>query len=205
VAATEEAEEGGDIMRITERQLRQIIREEVGRAVDEDANPSDDEGTLVDADEIQTEAARGRRARSLREAQGRGRRGPGTPGWIGGMSASIGGDTDYTDRMDIWLNDDGTVSIEVSESGPGGGMDMRMGVQTMQSPGITVPGDAKSVLAGIKSVIDNNKYNFKRYGVPTKNFKWADRQIRGLSLRAVSDALDHVAVDREYERMKNFR
>lgn len=121
------------------------------------------------------------------------------------MSANIAGDTDYTDRMDVWLNEDGTVSIEVNESGPVGGMDMRAGTQMMQSPGITVPGDAKSVLAAIKRVIDNNKYNFKRYGVPTKNFKWADRKIRGLSLRAVSDALDHVAVDREYERMKNFR
>lgn len=189
-------------MRITERQLRHIIREEVNRAIDKDSNPSDDEGTLVtDSAYVRTETSHRRRARALREAQGRGRRGPGTPGWVGGMSASIAGDTDYTDRMDVWLNDDGTVSIEVSESGPVGGMDMRAGVHSMQSPGITVPGDARSVLAAIKRVIDNNKYSFKRHGVPTRNFKWAAVDAGGapvarygLSLAAASAALDAAAI-----------
>jgi len=42
--------------------------------------------------------------------------------------------------------------------------------------------DLKSIMNSIKYVVGNSNYSFKRYGKPTKNFKWIDKSLVGLNV-----------------------
>ena len=138
-------------MRITESQLRRIIRQEV---------------------------------RNLHEAAGGAVR-------LGGLTASIPGDERYTDRLEV-LYDPETdkVTVAVGESAAAGGMDT-LGGGSMGFGGdrVTVPADPRSVMSAISGMLGQSKFLFKRYGKPTRNFRWETGET-GLSAARVAAALD---------------
>jgi hypothetical protein len=102
---------------------------------------------------------------------------------IGALRASIDGDLRYTDRLRVSYNqDDDTVTVSVSESAPAGGMDSFTPSISRDSYSETYPADdLKSIMNSIKYAVGSSKYAFKRYGKPTKNFKWV-KSLVGLNM-----------------------
>jgi hypothetical protein len=138
-------------MRITESQLRRIIRQEV---------------------------------RSLREAAG-------GPVELGRLRASIPGDSRYTDTLTVSYDPaSDTVSVKIGATVALGGMDTLGGATTPFGGGErAVPADPRAVMAEINRAINDSEYLFKRYGKPTRNFKWMTGEM-GLSTAKVAAALE---------------
>lgn len=67
--------------------------------------------------------------------------------------------------------------------GPGGATEHRADYTT------SCPADPRATLALVKGVLAQDRYNFKRYGKPTKNFSWAVIGKRGLSLALAKEAI----------------
>lgn len=114
---------------------------------------------------------------------------------IGSLSASIDGDSRYTDTITVYVNADDSVSIEVTESTADGGMDGPGGfapgrLQSHHYPATTT---AKDILKGIKKITSSDVYNFKKYGKPSKRFNWiattSNYGAFGLNLQLLQDAL----------------
>lgn len=114
---------------------------------------------------------------------------------LGGMSANIAGDWRYTDNIVVDFNpNDGSVTVTVSSQGPVGGMDYDSGgklydpsVDWQQSTGPNAK--PAEVMKLLKIPLSNDNFNFRRYGKPTKNFRW-DGIGRGLSIALVKQAID---------------
>jgi hypothetical protein len=125
---------------------------------------------------------------------------------IGKLTATIDGDDRYTDRLEVVHDEEtGQIVVVVVSSTPRGGMDgdptalYRSHLEAVLGKGCL----AKDVLKAVKSVIQKDCYNFKRYGKPTKRFCWlvcnpslrgltCDKYIQGLNVGLVSDALQEV-------------
>lgn len=115
---------------------------------------------------------------------------------IGYLHANIAGDYRYTDSMEIRYNpEDDTVTVEVSETGSVGGMDSYAGTT---SPAVdftwtSKPSARASEIARVcRDVLSDTKYNFKRYGKPTKNFNWVNTREKGFSMANLVGELDAV-------------
>ena len=114
------------------------------------------------------------------------------PVQIGSLTANIAGDFRYTDYLTVWY--DGStdkVTVTVSSSAPIGGMDGPGGTHspdenfrksTKKAP------TARDVMEILKGVIGNDHFNFKRYGKPSKNFRWVGAG-QGLSASLCTQAL----------------
>lgn len=115
---------------------------------------------------------------------------------IGSIDASIAGDSRYTDILTVTFNrDTQKVTVKVRETTPAGGMDSDSGLLYER---VTFheecDADAKIVLKLIKKVTSNPLWNFKKYGRPTKNFRWASGP-RGLNVNLVADELKSIKRD----------
>jgi hypothetical protein len=109
---------------------------------------------------------------------------------VGYLIACIDGDRRYTDKlMVVYDSLEDLVTVTVTESSPSGGMDSYTSSSVSGGSEQTVPSDPKSVMQAIKQCIANNNYSFKRYGKPTKEFRWNDRKIKGLSTANLATAL----------------
>lgn len=115
------------------------------------------------------------------------------PVLIGYLSAHVPGDFRYSDSLRVhWDPETDTVRVRVLTTGAVGGMDSgrsdsyepiaEFDRATMQGP------TAKDVVALIKQALDNNSFFFKRYGKPTKNFRWVPNAV-GFNAKLCTEAL----------------
>ncbi len=117
---------------------------------------------------------------------------------IGSISANIAGDHRYTDTCQVKYDADANnVVVEVFSTGALGGMDGPGGrTEPRAEFNETCKAEPKAVLALVKRVMKDGRYNFKTYGKPTKRFSWAvngrmyDPKGRGLNLALVTKALN---------------
>ena len=115
---------------------------------------------------------------------------------IGSITATIAGDSRYTDTLIVSFNrDTQKVTVKVRETTPAGGMDS---ISRLLYERVTFheecDADPKIVIKLIKRVTSNPLWNFKKYGRPTKNFLWASGP-RGLNVNLVADELKRVIGD----------
>jgi hypothetical protein len=94
---------------------------------------------------------------------------------IGYLHAHIGYDTRYSDDLYVhWDPNTDTVRVRVFTTGAVGGMDG--GRSDSYEPRAdfdqTCQPVAKEVMALIKKCTTSDRFNFKQYGKPTKNFRW---------------------------------
>lgn len=94
---------------------------------------------------------------------------------IGSLHAHITGDFRYNDTLTVhWNPDTDMVRVRVYTTGAVGGMDG--GRSDSYEPRAeydeTCEPVAKDVMALIKKAIGSNRFLFKQYGKPTKNFRW---------------------------------
>ncbi len=116
---------------------------------------------------------------------------------LGSISACIAGDHRYTDRCDVSIDiDTMTVTVEVDVTGAAGGMDGPGGTTKPRADfTATCKAEPKAVLALVKSVMRDGRYNFKTYGKPSKRFQWVvdgrryDPKDRGLNINLVTQAM----------------
>jgi len=118
---------------------------------------------------------------------------------FGRMSASIAGDRRYLDTLEVsWSAALQKVIITVSTSSPLGGMDSFGGGTNFNiERKVELDGlDPKRVLAEVKEILANKRWNFAHYGKPTKNMCWfgsENEEILGLSLAKVKKAMEGLA------------
>lgn len=121
---------------------------------------------------------------------------------IGNLSACIGYDSRYTDVLNVsYDSETDTVEAIVKCYSPMGGMD---GDETPYMSGgctLTAPAsDVKKVVEMVQSIVKNDRWNFKRYGKPSKNMEWylpggtryEPNAVYGLSSAKVKQVLDAV-------------
>lgn len=115
---------------------------------------------------------------------------------IGSITATIAGDTRYTDELIVTFNrDTQKVTVKVRETTPSGGMDSIHGfLYERVTFHEECDADPKIVIKLIKKVTSNPLWNFKKYGRPTKNFLWASGP-RGLNVNLVADELKNIKRD----------
>ena len=112
---------------------------------------------------------------------------------LGHLKANIDGDARYTDTLSVFYNEQGdVVLLEVTETGAASGMD---GDGSSYAPRVSltdeVQANPKAVMAAIKLMIANPRFNFKRYGKPSKNWKWEHHMHSGnLNAKACAAALE---------------
>lgn len=113
---------------------------------------------------------------------------------LGYISATIAGDSRYTDVLNVWHDpSNDTVVVTVQSSSPNGGMDGPGGsTMSMKETEVSKPGaKAPEVMKMIKKYLGNETYNFKVYGKPTKNFSWRYGD-RGFNAKLCTETLDSV-------------
>jgi hypothetical protein len=112
---------------------------------------------------------------------------------IGSLNAHITGDFRYNDSLKVhWDPETDTVRVRVFTTGAVGGMDSgrsdsyepRADFDQSTGPKPTV----KVVMDLIKRAISNDRFLFKRYGKPTKNFRWVPN-TPGFSAKLCAGAL----------------
>lgn len=109
---------------------------------------------------------------------------------MGGMYANIAGDSRYTDTINIeYLPDTDTVRVTVDVSSAAGGMDGPGGAFTTLDFDEQAPAEPKAAMALLKSALSDDNYNFRRYGKPTKRFRWSGGAPDGLSMSSLTAAL----------------
>lgn len=98
---------------------------------------------------------------------------------LGYISANIAGDTRYTDTLYIdYMPSSDTVVVRVAEGTPSGGMDsFTPSYSREQYRNESPASDLKGIMLALKEALTDNRFNFKKYGKPTKNLKWRDRSI----------------------------
>ncbi len=98
---------------------------------------------------------------------------------LGYISANIAGDTRYTDTLYIdYMPSSDTVVVRVAEGTPSGGMDSFTPSYSREQYRNELPAsDLKGIMLALKEALTDNRFNFKKYGKPTKNLKWRDRSI----------------------------
>ena len=112
---------------------------------------------------------------------------------IGSLHAHITGDFRYNDELRVeWDPSTDTVRVRVFSTGAVGGMDSgrsdsyepraNFDQRTGQKP------TAKDVMVLVQRAINNSQFLFKRYGKPTKNFKWYPNSA-GLNAKLCAGAL----------------
>lgn len=116
---------------------------------------------------------------------------------IGRISACIAYDHRYTDTLRVTYDATAKrVHVVVTESSATGGRDSGSSSSTeLSMPSFdewTTENPApKDVLDLVKRAVNDDRFNFKRYGKPTKRFTWStlDGDKKGLSLVLVREAL----------------
>lgn len=114
---------------------------------------------------------------------------------LGYLCANIAGDARYTDYLTVYYDPNSDmVKVMVTSSSPVGGMDGPGGVNAptaeyQASSGAKPTG--KVVIHMLKEAIKMDRFNFKRYGKPTKNFRWSTGE-QGLNSTHAQGALDAV-------------
>lgn len=98
---------------------------------------------------------------------------------LGYISANIAGDTRYTDTLYIdYVPSSDTVVVRVTEGQPTGGMDSFTPSYSREQYRNELPAsDLKGIMMALKEALTDNRFNFKKYGKPTKNLKWKDRSV----------------------------
>lgn len=98
---------------------------------------------------------------------------------LGYISANIAGDTRYTDTLYIdYMPSSDTVVVRVAEGTPSGGMDsFTPSYSREQYRNESPASDLKGIMLALKEALTDSRFNFKKYGKPTKNLKWRDRSI----------------------------
>ena len=115
-----------------------------------------------------------------------------TPTKFGWLRASIAGDARYTDTLTLWYNPaDDTVTVTVDEGSPAGGMDSFTPSVARHAFSTTVPARPREVMSVVKDVVGDDQYNFKKYGKPTKNFRWNSDELVGLNIGNLTQALSY--------------
>jgi len=112
---------------------------------------------------------------------------------IGQFSACIGLDSRYTDTLEVFYNEDKTVTVSIRSSAPSGGMDSFTNSHVMHTFKETVPAKAADVMKTIRRAINSRHGTIlKRYGKPRKKFWWQGQKGLdfGLSLARAQAALD---------------
>ena len=113
---------------------------------------------------------------------------------IGSISASIGYDKKYTDYLTVVYNpNNDLVTIIVTSSSPVGGMDYDSGGLTFKNEMFrdNTSSSPKDIICLLKKVLSNDEFNFKKYGKPTKNFKWIGLG-KGISIKLATEAINSV-------------
>lgn len=109
-----------------------------------------------------------------------------TPTEIGYINACIAGDHRYSSRLSVQLDGD-KAHIILSENGAIGGMDGPGGSYGFsERRRVTVDAKPADIVKAVKSTMDDV---IKRYGKPTKNFRWVGVKDKGLAARLVIQAL----------------
>ena len=98
---------------------------------------------------------------------------------LGYISANIAGDTRYTDTLYIdYIPSSDTVMVRVAEGTPSGGMDSFTPSYSREQYRNELPAsDLKGIMLALKEALTDSRFNFKKYGKPTKNLKWKDRSV----------------------------
>lgn len=105
---------------------------------------------------------------------------------IGYISACIAGDHRYTSRLSVKVDGE-KVHVILEENSAAGGMDGPGGSTPFrETDRTTVDKDPAKVVKAIKQTMDDV---IKRYGKPTKNFRWVGIG-NGLSVALAKRALD---------------
>lgn len=112
---------------------------------------------------------------------------------LGYISANIAGDTRYTDTLYIdYVPSSDTVVVRVTEGQPTGGMDSFTPSASNEQYRNELPAvDLKGIMLALKEALTDSRFNFKKYGKPTKNLKWKDRSV-GPSMANLKANLDAV-------------
>lgn len=107
---------------------------------------------------------------------------------IGSIYACIAGDHRYASQVSVKVDETAKkVFVILEENGAVGGMDGPGGSTPMRETAKRECGyKPAEIIKAIKSVMDDT---IKRYGKPTKNFRWYPSG-KGLSAKACKDALE---------------
>jgi len=119
---------------------------------------------------------------------------------IGYVSACIGGDERYRQYLEVCIviPEDGhppRTVIRLHESNPVGGMDgpgFSEGKYIVNRSCISSKGLkdlSRYTVQMVKSILDNEGDTIKRYGKPTKTFRWSPTGTKGLSVTSCLEAL----------------
>lgn len=120
---------------------------------------------------------------------------PERPVNLGYLSSNIAGDTRYTDTLYIdYVPSSDTVVVRVTEGMPTGGMDsFTPSASNEQYHKELSSVDLKGIMIALKEALTDSRFNFKKYGKPTKNLKWKDRTV-GPSVSNLKANIDAVKV-----------
>lgn len=110
---------------------------------------------------------------------------------LGYISANIAGDYRYTDTLYVdYVPSTDTVVVRVTEGMPTGGMDSFTPSTSNEQYRKELPStDLKGIMMALKEVLTDTRFNFKKYGKPTKNLKWKDLSV-GPSIANLKTNLD---------------
>ncbi len=114
---------------------------------------------------------------------------------LGRLTANIAGDHRYTDTLVVEMDSNTrivTVYVTVTSAvggmdGPGGSYIPAKDVEYKTEPNP----NAKDVQTLVKRAINNERYNFKKYGKPTQRLWWAGGG-KGFALAVIQNALETV-------------
>lgn len=98
---------------------------------------------------------------------------------LGYISANIAGDYRYTDTLYVtYVPTTDMIVVRVTEGMPSGGMDSFTPSTSNEQYRKELPSsDLKAIMMALKEALTDSRFNFKKYGKPTKNLKWKDGSI----------------------------
>jgi hypothetical protein len=112
---------------------------------------------------------------------------------LAALSARLPCDRRYVDTLTLRLTPAGRVQIQVLSALPGLSNDPSVEVRDERvAVDLDIAPDAASVLAALKPILADDRYNFKQYGRPSKALLWGGGGV-GVSLGAVRKALEWAA------------
>lgn len=103
---------------------------------------------------------------------------------IGCINSHIPGDMRYSDRLAVFVRENGDVEIELSETGAAGGMDSFNGSTnahvTFSRRLKHKEATPKAIASALDAAMNTSGCTIKRYGKPTKNFRWSPEGYGGM-------------------------